>query len=132
MPNPRRATWNGSHGKNATLANGSGGSPVGFSFGTGRVDNALTLSSSDQAYVSLPRGLLSQLSEATIATWVKLKSGTAFQRIFDFGIRLRRPAAPAAVPAVPPTEPARRAVTSDKPAARMTHAEVANARRISA
>ncbi|MEO8919437.1 MAG: LamG domain-containing protein [Polyangiaceae bacterium] len=73
-------------GKNATLANGSGGSLVGFSFGTGKVGNALTLSSKDQAYVSLPRGLLSHLSEATIATWVKLKAGTAFQRIFDFGI----------------------------------------------
>jgi hypothetical protein len=75
------------HGKNATLANGSGGStPVGFSFGTGRVGNALTLSSSNQAYVSLPRGMLSQLSQVTIATWVKLNSSAAFQRIFDFGV----------------------------------------------
>jgi len=73
------------HSKNAALSNGSGGSPV-FSFSAGRVGNALTLSSSDLAYVSLPHGLLSQLTEVTIATWVKLKSGTAFQRIFDFGI----------------------------------------------
>jgi hypothetical protein len=69
------------------LANGSGGStPVGFSFGTGRVGNALTLSPPDRAYVSLPRGILSQLSQVTIATWVKLNSSTAFQRIFDFGV----------------------------------------------
>jgi hypothetical protein len=75
------------HGKNAALANGAGGStPVGFSFGTGRVGNALALSSRDQAYVSLPRGILSQLSQVTIATWVKLTSSTAFQRIFDFGV----------------------------------------------
>ena len=75
------------HSKNATLANGAGGStPVGFSFGTGRVGNALTLSSSNQAYVSLPRGMLSQLSQVTIATWVKLNSSAAFQRIFDFGV----------------------------------------------
>jgi hypothetical protein len=74
------------HGKDATLANGAGGTPVGFSFGVGAVDNALTLSSSKQAYVSLPAGVVSQLSEVTIATWVKLTSGAAFQRIFDFGV----------------------------------------------
>jgi Concanavalin A-like lectin/glucanases superfamily len=74
------------HGKNATLANGAGGTPVGFSFSAGRVGNAITLSSSKQAYVSLPPGIVSQLSEATIATWVKLTSGTAFQRIFDLGV----------------------------------------------
>jgi len=74
------------HGKNATLANGSGGTLVGFSFSAGVVDEALTLSSSKQAYVSLPPGVVSQLSEVTIATWIKLTSGTAFQRIFDFGV----------------------------------------------
>jgi hypothetical protein len=74
-------------GNNAALANESGGStPVGFSFATGRVGNALTLRSGDKAYVSLPRGILSQLSQVTIATWVKLNSSTAFQRIFDFGV----------------------------------------------
>jgi hypothetical protein len=73
--------------KNAVLANGSGGStPVGFSFGKGMVGNALTLSSRDQAYVSTPRGILSQLTEVTIATWVKLNASTQFQRIFDFGV----------------------------------------------
>jgi len=74
------------HGKNASLANGSGGSPVGFSFNSGMVGNALKLSASNQAYVSLPKGITAQLTEATIATWVKLNTGTAFQRIFDFGI----------------------------------------------
>jgi len=74
------------NGKDASLANASGGSPIGFSFSAGVVGNALTLSSSKQAYLSLPPGIVSQLSEATIATWVKLKSGVAFQRIFDFGL----------------------------------------------
>ena len=73
-------------GKNASLANGAGGSPTGFAFSTGRVGNALTLSSANLAYVSLPRGIVAQLSAMTIATWVKLKSGTAFQRIFDLGV----------------------------------------------
>jgi hypothetical protein len=74
------------HGKNATLANAPGGAVMGFSFSAGVVDNAITLSSSKQAYVSLPPGVVSQLSEVTIATWVKLTSGAAFQRIFDFGV----------------------------------------------
>lgn len=74
------------HGKNATLANGSGGTVVGFTFGAGRVGNALALSSSKQAYVSLPPGIVSQLSDMTVATWVKLTSGAAFQRIFDIGL----------------------------------------------
>ena len=74
------------HGKNASLANGSGGSPIGFSFSSGMVGNALTLSANDQAYVSLPQGIAAQLTELTIATWVKLKSSAAFQRIFDFGV----------------------------------------------
>lgn len=74
------------NGKNAALVNGSGGSPAGFSFSAGVVGNALTLSSSKQGYVSLPPGIVSQLDELTIATWVKLKSGTAFQRIFDLGL----------------------------------------------
>jgi hypothetical protein len=68
------------------LTNGSGDSPVGFVFSNGMVGNALTLSAADQAYVSLPRGIVAQLSEVTIATWVKLNSGAAFQRIFDFGV----------------------------------------------
>lgn len=73
-------------GKDAFLTNGSGGSPVGFTFSNGMVGNALTLSAADQAYVSLPRGLVAKLGEVTIASWVKLKSGAAFQRIFDFGV----------------------------------------------
>jgi hypothetical protein len=68
------------------LANGSGGSPAGFVFSSGRVGNALTLSSASRAYVSLPQGIVAKLSAMTIASWVKLKSGAAFQRIFDFGV----------------------------------------------
>jgi hypothetical protein len=74
------------HAKNASLANGSGGSLVGFSFGSGMVGKALALSAGDLAYVSLPHGIVAQLSELTIATWVKLKSDAEFQRIFDFGV----------------------------------------------
>lgn len=73
------------HSHDARLANGAGGNLTGFSFGAGMVDNALTLSAADAAYVSLPSSVVSALNEATIATWVKLKSGVAYQRVFDFG-----------------------------------------------
>lgn len=74
------------HNHDATLANGGGGALTGFAFGTGLVGNALSLSAADMAYVSLPPSIVSPLDEATIATWVKLKSGAAFQRVFDFGV----------------------------------------------
>jgi hypothetical protein len=65
---------------------GTGGAPPGFGFGPGKVGNALALSPSNNAYVSLPSGIVSQLREVTIATWVKNNSNRAFQRIFDFGM----------------------------------------------
>lgn len=72
--------------KSATLTNGSGGStPVGFTFGPGKVDNGMRLNPTDKAYVSLPRGIVSQLKQLTIAAWVKMSASTSFQRIFDFG-----------------------------------------------
>jgi hypothetical protein len=83
------------HDKNATLANGPtptgrDAGPIdpgpGFGFGPGKIGNALTLSARDNNYVSLPTGLLSQLKEVTLATWVKLTSSLAYQRIFDFGM----------------------------------------------
>lgn len=73
--------------KNATLANGSGGStPVGFTFAPGKVGNGMRLNPTDKAYVSLPRGIVSQLKQLTIAAWVKMSASTTFQRIFDFGM----------------------------------------------
>ncbi len=74
------------HGQNAALVSGNGGAAAAFSFGPGVVGNAITLRASAQAHVRLPRGIVSTLSELTVATWVKVKSSTAFQRIFDFGL----------------------------------------------
>ncbi len=72
--------------KNATLANGSGGTPTGFTFAAGKVGNGVRLNSTDKAFLGLPKGIVSGLSQVTIATWVKMNAGTAFQRIFDFGM----------------------------------------------
>jgi hypothetical protein len=74
------------NGKNASLANGNGGTLLGFTFADGVVGKALGLSPSSQAYVRLPRGIVSTLTELTVATWIKVGSSAAFQRIFDFGL----------------------------------------------
>jgi len=51
--------------------------------GTGQLDLA---GGSSDAYVDLPNGVLSRLTDATIETWVTWGGGTtAWQRIFDFG-----------------------------------------------
>jgi hypothetical protein len=73
--------------RNATLANGSGGSsPAGFTFASGKVGNGMGLNPNDTAYVSLPKGIASQLSQMTVASWVKMNASKAYQRIFDFGM----------------------------------------------
>lgn len=74
------------NGKHASLANGNGGSLSGFGFGAGVVGKALSLSPNAQAYVRLPPGIVSGLTEVTVATWIKVNSSSAFQRIFDFGL----------------------------------------------
>jgi hypothetical protein len=60
----------------------------------GEVVGAATLSrgvlvlegGADGSYVNLPNGLLSQLTSASLETWVTWSSGTAaWQRVFDFG-----------------------------------------------
>jgi hypothetical protein len=51
---------------------------------TGLIGNAVSLDGSS-GYVSLPAGLLNNLSDFTIATWVKLNSISTWSRLFDFG-----------------------------------------------
>ena len=69
--------------------NGNNGTLTGsYSFGEGKVGNALTLTSSGSGYVAMPSGVLTALSSATamtIATWVNITSTVQWQRIFDIG-----------------------------------------------
>jgi hypothetical protein len=64
-----------SHGvlKNASLSKLSGKGVVLFGGGT------------SGAYVDLPNGILSSLTNATLEAWVTWGGGSAWQRIFDFG-----------------------------------------------
>jgi autotransporter-associated beta strand protein len=63
------------NGKDATLVGAS-------AFGSGVSGNALSLTG---GYASLPTGIVSTLSDFTIAAWVKIDTLSAWSRIFDFG-----------------------------------------------
>ena len=76
------------NGNDGTIhtATGSGVSPgSGYAFSGGKVGNALTLSQAGSAYVSLPSSIFTATVDVTIATWVRLNSLTARQRLFDVG-----------------------------------------------
>jgi hypothetical protein len=51
---------------------------------TGKIGGALRLNGSGQ-YVVLPRGMLRDLQETTIAAWFLWNGGALWQRLFDFG-----------------------------------------------
>jgi len=79
---------------NATLAPTGTDASVGYSFATGRVNNALFLNKANKGYVALPAGILAGACEATIATWIYLNTNSTsasgsntddWQRVFDFG-----------------------------------------------
>jgi hypothetical protein len=67
----------------------SGNARTGTAIGThtwvaGRVGNALTFDGAG-AFVVLPVGVVSNLTEMTIATWVQVDATKTWQRIVDFG-----------------------------------------------
>ncbi len=51
----------------------------------GKTNNAVHLNGTTNSYVSLPAGLVSTLSDFTIATWVKVDTNATWARVFDFG-----------------------------------------------
>lgn len=65
------------NGKTATLVGGP-------TWGTGKLANAVILSGSSQ-YLTVPTGIVSALSDFTIAVWVNLDTNPNWARIFDFG-----------------------------------------------
>jgi uncharacterized protein len=58
--------------------------PPAVSWGSGKFGNAVQLSGDGQ-YVSLPAGLVSSLTDFTVACWVNPAAITTWSRIFDFG-----------------------------------------------
>ncbi len=65
------------NGNDATLVNGP-------AWVAGKYGNAVSLDGSDD-HVSLPAGIMSPISNCTVACWVKLSSNATWSRIFDFG-----------------------------------------------
>ncbi len=52
---------------------------------TGRLNNALQLSSASSQYLNIPAGVFDNVTEYTISAWVKVTSFSNWARIFDFG-----------------------------------------------
>lgn len=78
-------TANTSNGTTLTDSSGNGldGTLSGaYAYAPGVAGNALALSG---GYASLPTGIVSSVSDFTIAAWVKASSLTNWARIFDFG-----------------------------------------------
>lgn len=78
---------NQSSGTNAADSSGNNNAAVlsgGTSWVTGHTNNALGLNGTN-AYATLPSGIVSQLNNFTISTWVKITSNSDWARIFDFG-----------------------------------------------
>ncbi|HZC74325.1 MAG TPA: beta-L-arabinofuranosidase domain-containing protein [Jatrophihabitans sp.] len=70
----------------AKLENPPEPEPVEIGRVAGRFGNALQLNGSSPAqYVTLPAAIPTQLTDFTIATWVRLGSTDTWSRIFDFG-----------------------------------------------
>jgi alpha-L-arabinofuranosidase len=65
------------HGWDGTLANGA-------TWGAGETNGAVELDGTNQ-YVSLPSGVVSNLTDFSITAWVNVHSLVTWERIFDFG-----------------------------------------------
>jgi DUF1680 family protein len=91
-PPPEVVAWYRFDESGGTSAADSSGNPTGgpatliggASFVAGKKSNALKLDGAS-GYARLPAGLLSNVSDFTVAVWVNLVANTQWSRIFDFG-----------------------------------------------
>ena len=80
--------WKFNETGGTTAADSVGSNPgtvVGGSWAVGKINNAVSLVGAGSSYVSLPTGVVSTLTNFTIATWVYVDANLAWARIFDFG-----------------------------------------------
>lgn len=90
VPGPLRLWLEFDEIAGATVADSSGNGFDGnvinnATFATGHDGNALNLTASSNQYATLPVGIVSGVSNFSIATWVNLSSSSTWHRIFDFG-----------------------------------------------
>lgn len=69
-------------GNNGQIVTTSGS----YKFEAGKIGNGLRLSQVESAYVILPAQIFRGANALTIATWIKLETLTAWQRLFDIGV----------------------------------------------
>jgi regulation of enolase protein 1 (concanavalin A-like superfamily) len=65
-------------GQDGALVNGA-------TFAPGLLDNGLNLAATSSQHATLPSGIVSGLTDFTVATWIKVNAFATWQRIFDFG-----------------------------------------------
>ena len=70
-----RDSWSGLDG---TLTNSA-------SWEEGKAKNSVYLNGSENSNVVLPEGMMAEITDFTISTWVKLDENTNWNRVFDFG-----------------------------------------------
>ncbi|MCU7552738.1 alginate lyase family protein [Chitinophagaceae bacterium LB-8] len=68
-------SWGNRNGTLASAANWT----------SGILNNGVRLDGSSNGYVTLPAGLMSDINDFTVATWVKVDVSATWARIFDFG-----------------------------------------------
>ncbi|GLU52875.1 hypothetical protein Dfri01_23360 [Dyadobacter frigoris] len=66
-------------------SSGPGVLASGSVFSPGYINNGVSLDGSANGYVTLPKGIVSSLTDFSISAWVKLDINAVWGRVFDFG-----------------------------------------------
>jgi hypothetical protein len=72
-------------GQAGTIASDSIGDADGVIVGAAAADGELAFDGTTVAYVDLPNGMISALTNASFEIWLEWHGGVVWQRIFDFG-----------------------------------------------
>jgi fibronectin type 3 domain-containing protein len=72
-------------GAAADSAGTNTGTLLNGSWAVGKLNNSISLVGAGNSYASLPTGVVSSLSNFTVATWVYVDANRTWARLFDFG-----------------------------------------------
>ena len=80
--------WKFNETSGTTAADSAGANPgtvTNSSWAIGKINNAVSLVGAGDSFVRLPTGIVSTLTNFTIATWVYVDANLNWARLFDFG-----------------------------------------------
>ncbi|MEY4917472.1 MAG: hypothetical protein RL616_1385 [Verrucomicrobiota bacterium] len=80
--------WKFNEASGTTAADSAGANPgtvTNASWASGKINNAVSLVGAGDSFVRLPTGVVSTLTNFTIATWVYVDANLNWARLFDFG-----------------------------------------------